>query len=308
MKDFFPLKFENNLFYLQVDCLHEQSNAATASLQLWHERLAHNNKIDVRNLAKAVVDMNIVDKSNEPCDVCNTEKAKRLPISRKVATRAKKPLDIVHVDISPVNTMSTDEFKYALGFVDSFSRLGAVYLLRTKTEVGTKLLKFIAELGKPRKIVTDNANEFKFENFADICLQQGIHQEFTCEYTPEQNGKIERVWGTIGAMAMCLLKTTGLPETFWLFAYRAAFHIKNRCLHSAHGMTPVEKFFDKTPDLSHFRVFGCQAFMYLEKPNRKKNLKVELWKVFYSAIATILSHIWSDFSRAQSFLRKVAEM
>ena len=185
----FPLKCENNLFYLQVDCLHEQSNAATASLQLWHERLAHNNKIDVRNLAKAVVDMNIVDQRNEPCDVCNTEKAKRLPISRKVATRAEKPLDIVHVDIPPVKTVSIDEFKYALGFVDSFSRLGAVYLLGTKTEVGTKLLKFIAELGKPRKIVTDNAKEFKFGIFADICLQQGILQEFTCEYTPEQNGK-----------------------------------------------------------------------------------------------------------------------
>ena len=77
------------MFYLQVDCLHEQSNAATASLQLWHERLAHNNRIDVRNLAKAVVDMNIVDELNEFCDVCNFEKAKRLPISRKVATRAK---------------------------------------------------------------------------------------------------------------------------------------------------------------------------------------------------------------------------
>ena len=117
--------------------MHEQSNAATASRQLWHERLAHNSKIDVRNLAKAVVDMNKVDERNEPCDVCNTENAKRLPISRKVATRAKKLLDIVHVDISPVNTASIDEFKYALGFVDNFSKLGAVYLLRTRTEVGT---------------------------------------------------------------------------------------------------------------------------------------------------------------------------
>ena len=35
-------------------------------------------------------------------------------------------------------------------------------------------------------------------------------------------------------------------------------------------MTPFKKFFDKTPDLSHFRVFGCQAFMYLEKAKRKK--------------------------------------
>ena len=88
------------MFYLQVEFLHEKSNAATARLQLWHERLAHNNNIDVQNLAKAVVDMKLLDEKNEPCDVCNTEKAKRLPLSRQVATRAKKPLNIVHVDIS----------------------------------------------------------------------------------------------------------------------------------------------------------------------------------------------------------------
>ena len=35
-------------------------------------------------------------------------------------------------------------------------------------------------------------------------------------------------------------------------------------------MTPFEKFFDKTPGLYHFRVFGCQAFMNLEKPKQKK--------------------------------------
>ena len=125
--------------------------------------------------------------------MCNTEKAKWVPISRQVATRVTKLLDRVHVDISPVNTTSIDVFKYALGFVDSFSRLGAVYLLRTRTKVGTKLLRLIAELGKPRIIVTDNAKEFKLGDFADISSQQGIHHELTCEYTPEQNGKEERV-------------------------------------------------------------------------------------------------------------------
>ena len=77
---------------MQVDFLLEQSNAATASLQLWHERLAQNNKIDVRNLAKAVVDMKTLDEENEPRDMCNTEKAKRLQMSRQRATRAKKNL------------------------------------------------------------------------------------------------------------------------------------------------------------------------------------------------------------------------
>ena len=124
--------------------------------------------------------MKKVDEGNEACDVCNTERAKRLLISRQVATRAKKPLDIVHVDISPVNTTSIDDFKYALGFVDSFSRFGAVYLLRTRAKVGPKLLRFIAELGKPRKIVTDNAKEFKIgtnghKDFGASCVDDLVY-------------------------------------------------------------------------------------------------------------------------------------
>ena len=151
-----------------------------------------------------------------------------------------------------------------------FNRLGAVYLIRTKDEVADKLLQFIAELGKPRKIVTDNEREFKFGKFAEICLQQGIHQEFTSDYTPEENGKIERIWGTIGAMARCLMKKANLPEVFWSFAYRAAFHIKNRCIHSAHGKTPFEKFFGEVPKVSHLKVFGRRAYMYVEKSKRRK--------------------------------------
>ena len=92
--------------------------------------------------------------------------------------------------MSPVNTTSIDDFKYPLGFIISFSRLGAVYPLRTRAEAKTTLLRFKAELGKPGKFVTDNAKEFKFGFFADICLQQRIHQKFTCAYIPEQNGKL----------------------------------------------------------------------------------------------------------------------
>ena len=75
-----------------------------------------------------MIDTKLVNEGNEPCDVFNTERAKRLLMSRQVATSFKKPLDILPVDILPVNTTSIDDFKYALGIVDSLSRLGAVYL------------------------------------------------------------------------------------------------------------------------------------------------------------------------------------
>ena len=92
---------------------------------------------------------------------------------------------------------------------------------------------------------------------------------FSCEYTPEQNGKIERVWGTIESMAMCLLKTAGLPES-WSFVYRAAFQIENRCLHSAHGTKRYEKkIFEDTKYVSFSSFFLCQGFMYLKETEAK---------------------------------------
>ena len=267
--DCFSLESRNNLFFLRATKF-EVSNTAEDTLQLWHERLGHNNKIDIRKLSKQTDSLKFLDRDDE-CDVCNTEKARRSPICKTVGTRASKPLEIVHVDISPEPIESVDRFKYALAFVDSFSRLGAVYLLKSKDEVAPKLELFLAELGKPRRIVSDNAKEFKFGKFADVCLRNHIRQEFTAAYTPEENGKVERVWSTIGAMVRCMLKTANLVETFWSFAIRAAFHIKNRCVHSSHGKTPFEKFFGKPPDLNHLKVFGCKAFAFVEKEKRKKS-------------------------------------
>ena len=65
-------------------------------------------------------------------------------------------------------------------------------------------------------------------------------------------------------------KTCELEETFWSSAIRTAFLIKNRCIHSSHGETPIEKFFGKPPDLNHLKVFSCNAFAFVEKEKRKK--------------------------------------
>ena len=71
-------------------------------------------------------------------------------------------------------------------------------------------------------------------------------------------------------MVRCTLKTANLMEMFWSFAIRAAFHIKNMCIHSSHGKTPFEKFFGKPPDLNYLKVFGCKAIAFVEKEKRKK--------------------------------------
>jgi len=156
------------------------------------------------------------------------------------------------------------------GLIDSFSRFAVTYLLNSKDEVDHALQKYIADNGCPRILVTDNAREFRFGKFSDLCLERGIRQEFTAAYTPEENGKIERLWSSLNGMARCLLRTANLNERFWSFAFLTANHIKNRCWHSAIKMTPYEKFFGLKPDISHMRIFGCTAYAFIEKEKRRK--------------------------------------
>ena len=86
----------------------EVSNTAEDTLHLWHERLGHNNKIDIRKLSKQTDSLKFMDRDDE-CDVCNTHKARRSPICKPVCTRASKPLKIVHGDISPEPIESVDD-------------------------------------------------------------------------------------------------------------------------------------------------------------------------------------------------------
>ena len=189
------------------------------------ERLGNNKKIDIRKLSKQTEKLNFLDKDDE-CDVCNTQKARRSPICKTVGTRASKPLEIVHVDISTEPIESVDVFKSSLAFVDSFSPLSAVYLQKNKRRSCTETRIFLAELGKPRKIVSDNAKELKLRKIAEVCLRNHIRRKFTATYIPEENEKVEKICSTIGAIVRCMLKTPNLKETFWSFAIRETFHKK----------------------------------------------------------------------------------
>ena len=62
-------------------------------------------------------------------------------------------------------------------------------------------------------------------------------------YMPEDNGNVERVWGTVVGMTKCMMDQATMPPMFSTYALRAAFHLKNRSLHSAHGSTPFEMMF-----------------------------------------------------------------
>ena len=55
-----------------------------------------------------------------------------------------------------------------------------------------------------------------------------------------------------------------LPKTFWQDTMETALHIYNRQpMHCHEWKTPIELFNGKKPNASHFRVFGCCAYVFI---------------------------------------------
>jgi hypothetical protein len=67
-----------------------------------------------------------------------------------------------------------------------------------------------------------------------------------------------------------MLNEKNFPNYFWAETVATTVYIMNRTPTAAvHGMTPEEKFTRKKLDVSHFKVFGCIAYVHV--PDEKKS-------------------------------------
>ena len=156
-------------------------------------------------------------------------------------TRAKENLDIVHTDVlEKISPEAVDGHCYAIGFVDSFSRFSKVDFMKTRDEVLDKIKQFCADVGKPGILVSDGGGEYISKEFKRFCRNQGICFENSAPYIPQENGKIEGIWGTSVAMACCFLDNDCLDKKYWAYALNMAFYVKNMLLHSALEKTMFE--------------------------------------------------------------------
>jgi hypothetical protein len=66
-----------------------------------------------------------------------------------------------------------------------------------------------------------------------------------------------------------MLAEANLPASFWGECLAALVHILNRIpTASAKNATPYELWHGKKPDVSHLRVWGCTAYVHVQKDKR----------------------------------------
>jgi transposase InsO family protein len=78
-----------------------------------------------------------------------------------------------------------------------------------------------------KKIRSDNGSEFKNLQVEDYLEEEGIKDEFSALYTPQQNGVVERKNRTLIDMATTMLGEYKTLERFWSEAINTACHTIN---------------------------------------------------------------------------------
>ena len=81
---------------------------------------------------------------------------------------------------------------------------------------------------------------------------------------------VERKNRSVVEMARTMLIDNDLSKTFWKEAVGTAVHIQNRCLFWPHThKTPYELWYDRTPTVKYFKVFGSKCFI----KNKNENME-----------------------------------
>ena len=260
---------------------HERAYVASVSktsLDLMHRRLGHISHPVLENMVRAQCAHGLPEKYNAPnhkCDICLRAKQARPPFDEHIGS-ATHALELVHADVmGPFQETSLGGSKYALVILDDYSRYASVKCLEAKSDVPEALLSTLVYWANQldariRVLRTDRGSEFCNKTVDGFCTARGVLHQLSAAYTPQQNGRVERINRTLMDRGRALLIDSELPNTLWAEALMTGLRIYNVTLPVRQPATPFELFWKRRPAVAALRVFGCKAYVQKPAHQRKK--------------------------------------
>ena len=253
---------------------------------IWHQRYGHISTSSLNKIiaAQAVIGYDKINiKDNITCECCNYAKAHRHPFSKHIHITATRILYRVHSDLcGPVLS------KYVLTITDELSRKVWIFIIKYKSDVTDKIIqwhKYVTTQTNMKlcEFHTDGGTEYKSNKLQDYFKQHGIEHTFTTKGTPQHNGIAERINRTLFEMTRSLLMHAKLPVYFWEFAILTAVYLRNKCITTVNKTkTPDEIFSGKKPYIKHLKVFGCDAYMHIQKTKKLDKQSIKCIFIGYS--------------------------
>jgi transposase InsO family protein len=274
--------------------------------ELWHARMGHKSGRYLKELSKNVVEDMVVTNKKEKCDlvgcsVCTQGKLQRSAFRKKIQEKGKplEPLNLIHMDLmGPMDLpgqqkqQNGQKAKYILTLTDDATNFVWAFCLSNKDDAGEKIRDWTVQQERQFKNYTikavrsDRGGEFVNNTMRAWLTEKGILHDLSCSYTPQQNGKAERMNRTLAEMVRCMLLGSGLPKKYWDYAVQYATWIQNRCVTAKRRhVTAYQLLMGERPSLGQAKVFGCMAQVYVPEKMRQREAGNKLdararWAIF----------------------------
>ena len=191
-------------------------------------------------------------------------------------SRAKHVLNLVHSNLDKMSSVSIDGYIYTATYLNDHSRYGMMFFLKNKSKQfgAFKAYKAWAECHTDRQlkwIQTDRGGEFLSNEQKEFMEESGIEHQTSMPDSPQQNGRAEQFQQTIPNKVESMHHIARLSSGFWSYAVRTAIHVYNVTPIAKDGFkTPKKMWSGLTPDISHLCIFGCSAYVTINKKKRRK--------------------------------------
>ena len=263
-------------------------------LDLWHRRMRHVSKQQLKKInALGLVDgFNMTGNANAHCgcDTCAQANIKRARNERQRHYSAQCKFIGHHVssDVKSLPYESFEGYKYAICFVDHYSRLGICYMMRTKDEAVEKFKLYQKELAfygyRVMHLHSDRGSEYfsqEGELLADRDRALSALDQYCASQSPiikhkvtpvEAKEKIAEAWFKDHFDAAdAMLFEARLSPAFWADAVLYSQYLYNRMpnLHTGTS-TPFEMLTGKRARWDKIRVFGADAYMLIPNDDMSK--------------------------------------
>lgn len=265
----------DGLYYLSKSSIFANSQAlsvqaSSADQLLWHQRLAHPSSKVLASLFPSF------DCKHHLCEVCVSSKFTRLPFPIS-QSRTSNCFELVHSDIwGPAPVQSINGYKYFALFIDDFSRVTWLYLMKLKSDLMSVFTDFHSIVenqfsSKIHVLRSDNGSEYMSNAMQNYLSAHGIMHETSCVATPQQNGVAERKNRDLLEKTRSMMFQMNIPKFYWSHTVLSAAYIINRLpTRILNGKSPWETLKNKKINLSHLRVFGCTCFVRIQSTRRDK--------------------------------------
>ena len=198
--------------------------------------------------------------------------------------RTAMPGDLIHYDMSFLETPTLHGCKIVSNFIDDFSSYKWKFLHQNRDALTLRKIfhKFLAIVksirlqptNEPMRIArlrTDNGAEITGKFMDEWTTDNFIVPETTAPHTPSQNGKAEVTAGNSSTIARSMQITAHTSAILQGYAIHYATYIENRLFSEAlskrkgYNTSPFQELYGEPASFQNCYPFGCAAYYYLGK-------------------------------------------